>query len=393
MVQSSPSEDPAHPSPQPRPAGSRFALLPATPQGITLALCTLVLVATFFAPWVKYPTTASGFTFYHLDAVGRSLWIIPVLALATFFRLQSVVARKWLGTATAIAAWIGIGYVVEKTQAIGHVTSRLDWGAWVTALSAFALFAFSGERRLTAPIDLVARKLSSRKASVYSHSGTLTPDIHFSAQDFYENLETVIRDKQWPGVELVRIGYTEAGLLSHKREYLRVIRHRHLFDICAATFGKDYFFSIREAELPAVVDLRAFFVLMVALALLFCVSFDTFGMLFGSLAFVFLLGLLVWFFFNILKLGLTKVDSIFIQLPVIGPIYEAWFRKDTYFQQDTRIVFLQSVTDVVKRLVEATTSAKGIRFLNCFEHQPILDELYKRTRVKLEPQTPESPAA
>jgi len=393
MDQSASLENPGHPSPQSNTLSSRSTFLSATPQGVAVALCIVALVAAFFAPWVKYPARASGFTFYHYEGIGRWLWIIPVLAIATLFRQRSPAARKWLGTATAIVAWIGVGYVAVKTQAIGHGASPLAWGASLTGLSALALFAFSGARRLTAPIDLVARKLSSRKADVYSHSGTLTPDIHFSTQDFYKDLETIIRDKQWPGVDLVRIGYREAGVLSHKREYLRVIRHRHLFDVCASTFGKDYFFSVREAELPSVVDLRAFFVVMVSLALLFYVSSKAFGMLFGSFAFVFLLGAIVWFFFSILKLGLTRVDSIFIQLPVIGPVYEAWFRKDTYFQQDTRLVFLQSFTSVVKQQVEETVSAKGLRFLDSFERQPILDGLYTRTRVRLQPSSPEPTAS
>ncbi|TAL06248.1 MAG: hypothetical protein EPO07_02150 [Verrucomicrobia bacterium] len=362
------------------------ALRPHSPQNIAVTLCALGLVAAFFAPWARHSQFVSGFTFYHLVPGARLLWIIPVLALATFLRHRSPVARKWFGTVTAIAAWIGVGYFTVKAQSIGN--PRFAWGATLTSLLSFALFAFSGERRIIAPIDLVARKLSSRKANVYSHSGALTPGIHFSVQEFYDTVEKAIRAKQWPGVETVRIHYTEAGVLSHKREYLRIIRQRHLFDICAATFGKDYFFSVREAEIPTVIDLRALFVLMVGLAVLFFTSIKTLGILFGPPAFLFLLAVIAWFLFNILKLGLTKMDSILMQLPVIGAIYEAWFRRDTYFQQDTRLVFLQSVTDLVKQHVEETTSAKGIRFLNCFERQPILDELYKRSRIKLEQESP-----
>jgi len=390
MAETSSSEGSSVLPPQTDRVKLQLSFLPRTPQATAVTFCALAIVALFFAPWLKHPAT-SGFGYCERDALARTLWIIPVLALATIFRQNSPVARKWLGTLTAIAALAGVGYVGVSTRALGYNSFNLEWGASLTALFGFGLFAFSGERRLSAPVDLVARKLNSRKADVYSHTCTLTPGIHFSAQEFYDTLTSVIRDKQWPGVELLRIRYTEAGLLSHKREYLRIIRQRHLFDICAATFGKDYFFSIRESEIPAVVDARAFLVLIIAFAVILFASIKIFGTIFGSVAFGFVLVVLVWFLFNVLKLGLTKVDSIFIQLPVIGPVYEAWFRKSTFFEEDTRIVFLQSVTELVKQSIEQTTSAKGIRFLSSLERQPILDQLYKRSRIPIE-QPAASPA-
>jgi len=133
---------------------------------------------------------------------------------------------------------------------------------------------------------------------------------------------------------------------------------------------------------------RAFFVVMAALVLLFFTFIQTFGFFLGPPALCFALVFGVWFMFNVLRLGLTEVDSALVQLPVMGAVYEAWFRRDTYFQQDTRIVFLQSVNEMVKTHVEATTSEKGITFPNCFEKQPILDGLYKRSRVTVDAQTP-----
>jgi hypothetical protein len=131
-----------------------------------------------------------------------------------------------------------------------------------------------------------------------------------------------------------------------------------------------------------VVNIRA--CLTILLSLLFLLGFcvDKLGLFFGSIVMVSVLAFTCWFLFNIVKLGLSKVDSILIQLPSIGPVYEAVFRRDTYFQQDTRLFFLQCVNDLVKSHVEKTTSAKGLMFLNRFENQPILGELYKRSRVE-----------
>lgn len=67
-----------------------------------------------------------------------------------------------------------------------------------------------------------------------------------------------------------------------------------------------------------------------------------------------------------------------MRTPVIGPVYETWFRRSTtYFQHDTRMVFLKLMDDLVKAHVDNETAAKGVAQLSCFEHQPILDGLYK----------------
>jgi len=286
-----------------------------------------------------------------------------------------------MGTATALIVWFSMGFVSIKAHLLG---ARLGVATNLTTWFAFALFAFSGNRHVVASLDFVAKKLSSRKAVVFSHWGTLTSDCHFATKEFYAELENAIRAKEWPGVQVVRIVYSEAGLLSHKREYLRVIRQRQLFDICAAVFGKDYFFSVREAEIPAVITPRAVLVLIFATLFLLNTFIQAFGFIFGSFAMLAFIVFAVWFLFNILKLGLTKVDSMLLQLPSIGPVYEALFRRDTYFQQDTRLAFLQSVTELAKKHVEEATCEKGLKYLNCFESQPILEGLYKRYRIDLE---------
>jgi len=356
---------------------SRF--IPRTPQEIAIVVCALGMVGEFFGTWTWIDDGATGATLYRLDPVAIVTWIIPVLALATIVMLHDKSACRRIGTAAGLITFLVIGYAGIKT----NLFMAPAWGARLTIWSALGLFAFSGDLQTSTTLDYVARKLGSRKAAVYSHWGTLMPDCHFSTKDFYSTLETAIRAKEWPGADIFRLEYAEAGLLSHKREYFRVIRGRQVFDVCAATFGKDYFFSVREAEIPVVVSLRAFLVVMLAVPLAFGLCLEFLGLVAGSFAMLFLVIFAVWFLFNILKLGLTKVDSLLIKLPVVGAVYEAWFRRDTYFQQDTRLVFLQSVTELVKKLVEDTTSEKGVKYLNCFESQPILDDLYKRSRVEV----------
>ena len=378
-----------HPSPtnpSPNPAASTSSIPPASPQApidvlvsdpaqLAFFVCALGIIGCFFAPWVTLDTGVSGFDFCRSSNWGMLAAVLPALALTAMGVYADEQGRRRAGTITGVLAWVTVIAFLKHIGPFGLVS--LSWGASLTLLLGLGLFGLSGKHRLALPLDLVAKKLNSRKAEVFSHWGSVTPDIHFSTQDFYGKVETAIRAKEWPGVQLLRVQYREAGLLSHSREYLRIIRQRQLFDVCAAGFGKDYFFSLREAEIPAVVDLRAIVAVMLGLFMLSVLCLQTLGLLFGPLTLLFLLILAVWFLFNVLKLGLTKVDSALITMPVIGPVYEAWFRRDTYFQQDTRLFFLHCVSELVKRHVADTTSANGVKLLNGFEKKLILGGLYQ----------------
>jgi len=70
---------------------------------------------------------------------------------------------------------------------------------------------------------------------------------------------------------------------------------------------------------------------------------------------------------------------------VFGAIYENWFRKETYYRIDTRLMYHDTVDEVVKAKVEETTGANGIKFLKLQQSSPILGALYKPTTVSLPP--------
>ena len=85
---------------------------------------------------------------------------------------------------------------------------------------------------------------------------------------------------------------------------------------------------------------------------------------------------------NAVSLGLKDLDATLIKSPVVGPIYENWFRKETYYRQDTRLMYRDTVNDVVKAKVEEATGAKGIKLIKFNDYSPILGELYKPTMVQ-----------
>jgi hypothetical protein len=232
---------------------------------------------------------------------------------------------------------------------------------------------------------------------VIEHWYALIPGFTASTKDFYEAVKKELKEREVPGLEMFHVDFAEGGVLSGKREYLRMTRERLVFDICAAPFGKAYFFSCRFAEIPAVVSLWEFLALVLGVCGAGFLGLIVFSKIFGVLGlmlypFVLLAAFVAAIFImrNAVAMGLKDLDASLIKTPIIGPIYEAWFRKETYYRQDTRLMYCDTVNAVVKAKVEEATGAKGVKLVKFNDYSPILGELYKPTTVQL-PQTP--PAA
>lgn len=344
---------------------------PFTLQDKLFLFASLMLLTCYFLPWMGEESpwnvlASNSSASFLLFFVG-----FFILLLLTPLSVSAPRARPWFGIVAALAT--GTALIRFGAQSDGGA-----YGAQLAKVFALAVLVLSAKDGAAKAGDVAMRRLNSRTAEVFSHWGTVLPGIHFSAQELYRKIEQTIRDRQWPGVEFLRVVHTEAGILSHKREYLRVIRQRQVFDVCAASFGKDYFFTLREAEIRAQLTVATLIIFLVALAMLFGFSLSVFGLISGAVNFFILLGVGILVLFNVLRMGLTRLDGTLMRLPVIGPIYETWFRRSsTYFQLDTRLVFLKLMDDLVKEHVDEETSVKGVRVLSCFEHQPILDGIYR----------------
>ena len=241
MTEATPT-NPANPvSAAASPPAVRFTL-----QEELFIFCSLMLITCVFLPW-----QVSGDTDVTLwdritsaDSFASALlWIIPPMLMAlSLWSVSRPAIRPWFG----MASFVAINLIALSFPMLA---GGRGYGMQLAGLFAFGLLVLSANPAITRSHDFAMRRLNSQKAEVFTHVGTVLPAIHFSTQEFYAKIESDIRSRNWPGVELLRVAYTEAGLLSHKREYLRVIRQRQVFDICAATFGSDYFFTLREAEI------------------------------------------------------------------------------------------------------------------------------------------------
>jgi hypothetical protein len=161
-------------------------------------------------------------------------------------------------------------------------------------------------------------------ADIFSHWYHLIENFQASAKEFYAAVEAALQRRQIPDLKTSRVDWREGGLLSAKREYLRIKRKELVFDICAAPFGTGFFFSWWLGELPS---------------------------------------------------GFWALVSI---IPFFGPLMELFLRRHTYYKADTALMFQESVRAAVNEVIDQMTSAKGIRALTDLEKKPILRELYRR---------------
>ena len=220
-------------------------------------------------------------------------------------------------------------------------------------------------------------KAKSAGDEIIEHWYSLVAAQQFSSKEFYDHIEDAIQSQKVPGLDSTRVDLSEGGALSGKREYLRMQRERIRFDICAAPVGVNYFFSYRFYAIPAVVEVWEMLALLFGLGAAMYFSTRIIGLFMGPLLFIFLLGFLVWLMRNAIGMGLRDVDATLLTIPVIAPIYERYFRKDTYYRQDMRIAYCSIVSGIVKQEVARITGEKGVKLIREYTYSPVMGDLYR----------------
>jgi hypothetical protein len=233
--------------------------------------------------------------------------------------------------------------------------------------------------------------LSSKRPSdnVLSHWYMLVDNFQFSTDEFYNEIEQELSSRLTPGLTASRVDFHEGGILTDKRTYLRLARERLTFDICAAPFGKTYFFSLRLAEKPRI-SLVLIFALLALCGVLFNVLQGHAGQV-QTIIGLLVVGFVTFWIFRPKNpdqsigqehskpargLVLPDLSSLILDLPIVGHWYER-VRRDTYYRYDTRLIYLTLISEIVKKKVEEITSSKGVKFIKSYEYSPILGELYK----------------
>ena len=91
-------------------------------------------------------------------------------------------------------------------------------------------------------------------STLHSRNYQFFDNFQFLTNDFYTKVEEGIEKREVPNVSVSRINLNQGGMLSAKREYLRVKWGSYTFDICAAPFGTGFFVSWWFGEKSSAAD-------------------------------------------------------------------------------------------------------------------------------------------
>lgn len=224
--------------------------------------------------------------------------------------------------------------------------------------------------------------LEAKPISKWSH---LFPNLQQSALEYYAAVEEAIERRKIPEAEMTRVTWKEGGLLSARREYLRVTRKRYVYDLCAAPFGTGFFFSGWMVINPPA--LNRFHILGMATTVLCLALFAylaSLGENYGYWAcavMVLLCGVVLWLLRTdrLRKVigSRLQIEDFLLGMTVVGAIHDRYLRKMTYFELDTAGMFEKSVHGAMMEVIDGITQAKALRPMTEDERRPILGDFFK----------------
>lgn len=231
--------------------------------------------------------------------------------------------------------------------------------------------------------------------NVVAHWHKLIENFQTSSKDFYASVELALDYRHVPGLKVSRVNWSEGGVLSPDREYLRVEGDRHSFDMCAAPFGTGYFFSSWTTKKKArfvVLYLISFALLTLFIGWLLQQATNfvwrgSYGlglsMVFGLLRLVvnpfvliplsFLV--VLWLIALAARAGNNGPEAAILTVPLAGWFYEKVFAPETFYRIDTMLMFQSAVHSAMMEAIDGQTTQKGVRGLTEDERKPVFHKL------------------
>jgi hypothetical protein len=210
---------------------------------------------------------------------------------------------------------------------------------------------------------------------VLGHWSTLIEGLQEPPADFYGNVETAIAKRNIPDAKTEYVEYREGGAFSGFRKYLRVRRHREVFDVCAAPFGNGCFFSWWMTEVRPELPAAASVLIVLGYLAVLGLFARWFGVFAGPIILIFLIPLVLFF---ASKMGTPQADDFIGMLPIFGQLYVRLFKPITYYRIDTSEMFQASVRAAVMEAVDLATTAKGVRALTELERKPTMRDFFRK---------------
>jgi len=171
---------------------------------------------------------------------------------------------------------------------------------------------------------------------------------------------------------------SQGGPATAQRLYLQLRRERLFIEICAMQFGTGFFVSERAFERRLRGPMLRVIGGLVLLAVISGAIWSWFGWLYAILAFTGLIALTL----SLMRLAAWNAadafDRVLSDLPLIGPIYEWIFHRNTYFREDTNRAYREAVHDAVEEAKEQIKTQKGSKSSSGSVSVPMVDDLHQR---------------
>lgn len=236
---------------------------------------------------------------------------------------------------------------------------------------------------------------ASQTTDALAHWNQLIENFHTSPREYYDAVEQALDRRRIPGFKTSHVRWSEGGLLSPNREYLRVTGDRYRFDVCAAPFGSGVFFSTWMTQRKAKWVLLHL-LMMVVLSLVFGWMLQTSLMAilrtFANTPMAFLLYgaggmvgpfltipsgilLMLWSAAMAARMGVFDPELVVLSVPILSAIYQRLFAPDTYYRIDTQQMFNSAVQAAVRECINNLLASKGRRALPEETKPPVHPEL------------------
>lgn len=218
---------------------------------------------------------------------------------------------------------------------------------------------------------------------ILSRWGHLYPGVQLSGQEMYARVEEKLKTRAIPGAEISKVQWTEGGVFSAQRDYLRVKRWGHAVDVCAAPFGTGFFFSSWLTEPLPRLGFLALVGLTVAFTVLTGLFFTTqlwskLGALANFRGTIYLLVVSGGLFGVFTAASQEAIPEDYVRgIPGIGWLYERLFRQASFYRVDTALMFHAAVHGALLEVIDTVTDEKGLPRLTDAERRPIHRDLSK----------------
>ena len=211
----------------------------------------------------------------------------------------------------------------------------------------------------------------SKNDEVLDHWVSQAPDSSYSTDEVYAAIEQQLEARNIPGLKVSRVDYTEGGLLSNKRTYLRLERAQLAFDFCAAPFGNDYFFSCRTIFSVPMLNVWHLLSLLAISPVIYNSILKPMGLYYGVGAVIAVVVTFAILCRQGVKAEFAFLDTALLQIPILNVIYWFLYRRDTYFREDTRIMYMTVVPQIIQAYLDEVSAAKGIQLVRQQRRAPL----------------------